>query len=94
MLVAVFLKSNIMFKTKEELLTAILKSLPYSDQITELDFSTEETAIILIWRKSNKFRIGISGEVEEVGNGVLIGSDISILFRELLKRQWVSIQFS
>ena len=83
-----------MFKTKEELLTAILKLLPYSDQITELDFSTEETAIRLIWRKSNKFRIGLSGEVKEVGNGVLIGSDISILFRELLKRQWVSMQFS
>lgn len=76
-----------MFKTKEELLTAVLKSLPYSDQITDLDFSTEETAIRLIWRKSNKFRIDINGGVEEVGNGVLIGSDISILFRELLKRQ-------
>ena len=83
-----------MFNTKEELLTAVLKSLPYSDQITELDFSLEERAIRLIWRKSNKFRITLSGEIEEVGDGILIGSDISILFRELLKRQWASMQFS
>ena len=54
-----------MFNTKEELLMAVLKSLPYSDQITELDFSSEEKAIRLVWRKSNKFRISLSGGVEE-----------------------------
>lgn len=81
-----------MFNTKEELLTNVLKSLPYSDQITELDFSSEEKAIRLAWRKTNKFRISLSGDVEEVEKGVLIVSDISILFRELLKRQWVPIQ--
>lgn len=68
---------------------AINKCLPYPDQIKDLDFTTEETTIRFAWRET-KFRIDIIGSVEEVGDGVLIGSDICILLRELLKRQWVS----
>lgn len=79
-----------MYNTKEELFMAINKCLPYPAQISELDFSTEKDAIRLTWRKTNKFRISTNGHVEEVSDGVLIGSDISIMFRELIKRQYVS----
>lgn len=79
-----------MYNTKEELFMAINKCLPYPEQISDLDFSTENDAIILTWRKSNKFRVSTNGHVEEVGDGVLIVSNISIMFRELIKRQFVS----
>jgi hypothetical protein len=77
-----------MFKTKSELLEAVIKALPYPQHITELDLSAEDS-IRLVWRKSNKFRISLSGFVEEVGDGVLIGSDISILFEALLKNVYM-----
>jgi hypothetical protein len=79
-----------MYNTKEELFIAINKSLPYPDQISDLDFSTEKDVIRLTWRKTNKFRISTNGHVEKVGNSVLIGSDISIMFRELIKHQYMS----
>ena len=79
-----------MYNTKEELFICINKCLPYPDQISDLDFSTEKDAVILTWRKTNKFRITTNGHVEEVVDGVLIGSNISIMFRELIKRQYVS----
>lgn len=77
-----------MFKTKEELVTAIIQAIPYSDHISDLDFTTETNAVIFTWRKTNKFRVTISGGVDEVGDGVLIGSDMAILVRELIKKQW------
>jgi hypothetical protein len=82
-----------MFKTKEEILTTILKTLPYSEQISGLDFSSEEDAIRFVWRENNKLRVTLSGDVNEIGDGVLIGNDISILVRQLIKNQWVSTLF-
>ena len=79
-----------MYNTKEELLMAIYKCLPYPEQISDLDFSTDNDAIRLTWRKKNKFRISTNGHVEEVSDGILIVSDISIMFRELIKRQYAS----
>lgn len=73
-----------MYNTKEELLVAVFKCLPYSDQISDLDFSNEKSAIRFIWR-TNKFRVSLSGNVEEYGNGVLSTTDICILFRKLLE---------
>lgn len=74
-----------MFDSKEKLFMAINKCLPYADQITSLDFTSEINAIRFVWR-GNHFRISTNGEVEEVGNGVLIGSDICIILRALLNR--------
>lgn len=74
-----------MYNTKEELCMAINKCLPYPDQISDLDFSSEKDAIRLTWRKTNEFRISLNGQVEEVDGCFLVGSDISIMFRQLLK---------
>jgi len=79
-----------MFKTKEELLMAIMKCLPYPDQISDLDMTTEPEAIRLTWRKGHSFNIPLTGHVYERLDGCLSGSDIAILFRELLKRQHIS----
>lgn len=73
-----------MWNKKEEILEAVIKTLPYSNQIKNLDMSSEQGAIRFTWR-GNKFRIAMSGLVEEVGDGVLSGTDICIIFQELLK---------
>ena len=71
---------------KEQLVEIIYSSLPYSNQIENLDLS-ESDAVRFKWR-GNKFRISQSLMVEEVGNRVLIGSDISILLEKLIKLTW------
>jgi len=72
-----------MFDTKELLLEAIYKCIPYSNQITQLSLSEEE-AIRFTWR-SLRFRVSLNGSVEEVGESVLIGSDASILLSGLIR---------
>lgn len=74
-----------MFETKEQLIMAINHSLPYPSQITNLRFSDETKAVRFTWRKDNHFRIDLDGKVWEVGDGILIGSDMSILLEELIR---------
>ncbi len=71
--------------TKDELIMAIMRNVPYPNQITELNTSYENE-VRFTWR-DNKFCVNIHrgvGEVGEVGDGVLFGSDISILMREVI----------
>ena len=81
-----------MYKTKEELMTAVIKCLPYSEQITDLDFTSQKEAIYLTWRRDNRFKISLSGFVEQVSDdgNLLTVSDVCILLRELIKRQHIS----
>lgn len=79
-----------MFETKENLLMAINKCLPYPDQITDLDFSSNSNSIYFTWRKTNHFKIGINGSVEVIDGCFSSVSDICIIFRELLKHQYIS----
>lgn len=78
-----------MFNTKEELLTAVLKSLPHSNHIDDLDLSSETEAIRFTWRQS-KLRVQLSGHVDEVGDGFLVGSNLSILVRQLLLNYYMN----
>lgn len=78
-----------MFKTKEELLTAVLKSLPHPNHINDLDLSSETEAVMFTWRQ-NKLRVQLSGHVDEVGDGVLIGSNLSILVHQLLLNYYMN----
>lgn len=71
---------------KESLVEIITKAMPYSNQIEQWDFS-EDCAVRFFWR-GNKFRVSNNLGVETVGNGVLIGSDISILLEKLIKLAW------
>lgn len=74
--------------TKDQLLELVLRGLPYSNQIKNIDTQSESQAIRFDWR-GTRYRIYTIGEygldVEEVGNGVLIGSDQAILMRSLLE---------
>jgi hypothetical protein len=69
---------------KQELVSFVIGNLPYGNQIDQLDFTTEEKAIRFRWRKEKRFRVTTDLFVDEIGDGVLIGSDISILMQHIL----------
>lgn len=72
-----------MYNTKEELFMAIIKKLPYPEQITELEF-LNDNEVRFIWR-GTRFRVGINGDVDEVEGSFLKCTNIAILFSALLK---------
>ena len=75
--------------TKEVAMEVVLKAIPYPEHLSDFDFTSEKTAIIFTWRH-NRFRLDIEYiSVEEVGNGVLSGSNMSILLQELIKREFI-----
>jgi len=77
-----------MFESKEELLMAIQRCLPYADQIQKLDFSTSSNSISFVWRCEH-FKIDLSGQVGVIDDGCIVYSSICIIFRELLRREWL-----
>lgn len=80
-----------LIQSKEKLIELINNSIPYPNQVKNWDFSSEDKAVRFEWR-SNKFRVDLDYcSVEEVGDGVLMGSDISILLTQLLKNNIGSI---
>lgn len=77
----------------EELVVTIYKSLPYSEQITDLDFS-EEGAIRFTWR-SVRFRVSKAMDVETVQGeqgAILASDDISMIFETLLKKTYAYME--
>ena len=62
----------------------VLNGLPYVKQINDIDFR-EENAVCFKWRGTT-YRVSGACYVEEVGDGILVGSDKAILLRELLKK--------
>jgi len=69
---------------KNEILNVVLATIPYPRQVCDIDLDAEDEAIRFTWR-ANRFRVDKNLSVEEVGHGVLMGSDIAILLRELLR---------
>lgn len=79
-----------MFKTKEEALEVLIKSIPYSDQLSDLDLS-RDNEIMFNWRINTRFVLNLeSGYVQEVGDGILIGSDIAILISHIIKIYYIN----
>ena len=78
------LKTNM--KTTK-LLELIIRSLPYPDQIR--DIQMEDNAVRFVWR-SQKFRVSTSLHAETIGCGVLIWDDTSILLEAMLRRSNLS----
>ena len=70
--------------THAELVMLCYKQIPYSSQIAELDLSTADE-IRFSWR-GTRFRVDDILSVEEVGDGVLICSDLAILMQALLQK--------
>lgn len=76
--------------TKGEIVTAIMQSMPYANQITDLDFESENDGVLFTWRKSKRFKISTTECMTwEVGDGVLSGGDMCILIEKIVKDQWL-----
>jgi len=71
--------------SKEEILTALLQTIPYPEQLNHFDFS-ESDAIRFSWR-GDRFRLNISGNAEKVNDIFLEGSNDAILLGTLVSRQ-------
>jgi len=69
--------------TKSELLSKVIKVIPYPDQMSDFDLMLHEQ-IRFTWR-SVRFRVSLSGMVEEVNDVFLSGSNVSILLEALIK---------
>ena len=60
-------------------------AIPYPNQIKDYDINNKDQ-IRFTWR-GTRFKVDFqNASVDEVGNGVLIGSDLSILIEALIKR--------
>ena len=59
-----------------------LSHIPYPTQVKNLEI--EENCIRFTWRDNN-FRASNNGFVEEAKDGMLIGSDVSILMQRIIK---------
>ena len=77
-----------MYKTKDKLIEAIYKAMPYADQIKDLDLTKSENHIYFTWRE-NRFKVSLDGYVGTIHGCMEHGCDLSILFAKLLKIEWV-----
>lgn len=56
----------------------LIRSIPYPDQMRNFDIASNY--VEFTWR-GTRFRVNENYGVDEVGDGVLIGSDLAILIR-------------
>ena len=66
----------------EALLEVLLKAIPHPHLIERIEM--EPAAIRFTWR-GKRYRVETNLSVVEVGSGVLIGSDVSILLERVLR---------
>jgi hypothetical protein len=67
---------------KDNVLTAIVQNVPYPEQVKDIDTS-RDGEVRFTWR-GTRFAATTNMGLDEVGDGVLIGSDIAILMRNLV----------
>ena len=83
-----------MIYTKDELVTAIVSTIPYPNHISNWDISSVECAIIFTWR-NDVFHISTSeGVVHECKDGFIAGSNIAILLEHLIKTTLIERQLN
>lgn len=69
-----------MYKTKEQLLMALIRCLPYPEQIKDLDMTSSEDEVMFNWRGMNKACVSLDGRVGVINNSVeTIGHDCMLL---------------
>ena len=73
--------------TKEKMVEAVYKKLPYSTQISNLNLSLDGQ-IRFDWR-GNSFRVGTDPVmVEEIKGPILRSSDLALLLETLIKQEF------
>ena len=76
------------------ILEALMKVLPYSEQITQLDLESGESVIYFTWIGTRfKIAFGSSIYVSEVEGSFLSGSNLSILLQSILIQKACSIDY-
>jgi hypothetical protein len=70
--------------TKDELLSCIIEVFSQKCRITEIDTTTKEAAVRLTV-DGNRLQLNIYGDVESVGEGMLIGDFTAKLVEMLVK---------
>lgn len=71
--------------SKSELIELVHSALPYSDQIQELDISSEEDAIRFSWR-GDTYRVDFNLYCYKVEFSCLVGDKTSMLIRTVLQQ--------
>lgn len=69
---------------KHKILELVLKRLPCSQQIEEIDLTSDHDAIRFTWR-DDRLRISKSLSVEQVKGSALCGSNLAKVIEQLLK---------
>lgn len=64
-----------------KIIELLIRAIPYPDQMRDLDIATNY--VEFTWR-GTRYRVTEFYGVDEVGDGVLIGSDSAILIRALI----------
>lgn len=67
-----------------QLLSTVLIALPYTHLMSDIDMHSSPDVLRFTWR-GTRYRVSETFGVDEVGDGVLIGSDKAILLERLLK---------
>lgn len=80
-----------MFQTKEKAIEAIVKALPYPEQIKDWDLASEKDSLYFSWR-SNRLKFNLTHtRIDEVNGNLLVGSNLAMLMTELIKKAGASI---
>lgn len=78
--------------SQADLVQLVYSSLPYSDQITELDLETDKDAMFFVWRRES-IKVKLNREVYTIEKGSAVGSNLSILIRTIIKREYARLFF-
>lgn len=70
---------------RENLIEAIVRAVPYPNQITDWDLSGY-LAVRFTWR-GIRFRVSLEGYVEEIQGVFGVGNNISILMEKLIQHE-------
>ena len=83
-----------MIYTKDELVTAIVSTIPYPNHISNWDINSKEWAVIFTWC-NDTFSISTSeGMTSECKNGFLVGSNMAILLECLVRTRLIERQLN
>jgi hypothetical protein len=76
--------------TRDEAVEHVVAALPYPAQIRDWDTETESDSVRFTWRGTRyRFAYANSWLVEEIDDGMLVGSDQALLIEQLIRVTYV-----
>jgi hypothetical protein len=71
-------------RTPEKILETVLKAVPHPHLIENIELQPDAIVLRFTWR-GTRYRVDELFRCEEIGEGVLIGSDLAILMERTLQ---------